>query len=97
MVPWRNSRKPRQRSALAPAAFVDPCLPSRADKAPSADGWIHEIKHDGFRLRIHVRSARARYGSPANSLPSSILRLTAPRFGAAGLGGAASCPPIIMR
>ena len=64
MVPWRNSRKPRQRSALAPAAFVDPCLPSRADKAPSADGWIHEIKHDGFRLRIHVRSARARYGSP---------------------------------
>ena len=60
MVPWRNSRKPRQRSALAPAAFIDPCLPSRAVKAPSADGWIHEIKHDGFRLQIHVRSARVR-------------------------------------
>jgi len=60
MVPWRNSRKPRQSSALAPAAFIDPCLPSRAVKAPSADGWIHEIKHDGFRLQIHVRSARVR-------------------------------------
>ena len=46
MVLWRNSRKPRQRSALAPAAFIDPCLPSRAVKAPSAQGWIHEIKHD---------------------------------------------------
>ena len=29
-------------------------------KAPSADGWIHEIKHDGFRLQIHVRGARVR-------------------------------------
>ena len=29
-------------------------------KAPSADGWIHEIKHDGFRLQIHVRGSRAR-------------------------------------
>ena len=39
MVPWRNSRKPRQRSALVPAAFIDSCLPTRAVKAPSADGW----------------------------------------------------------
>ena len=31
--------KAGQRSALAPAAFIDPCLPSRAVKAPSAEGW----------------------------------------------------------
>ena len=37
-----------------------PCLPSRAVKAPSADGWIHEIKHDGFRLQIHVRGQRVK-------------------------------------
>ena len=54
MVPWRSST-PRKRSGLAPAAFVDPCLPSRAEKAPVADGWVHEIKHDGFRLQIHAR------------------------------------------
>ena len=69
MVPWRNSRKPRQRSALAPAAFIDPCLPSRAVKAPSADGWIHEIKHDGFRLQFHVRGERVR----SHRAPSATL------------------------
>ena len=59
MVPWRNSI-PRKRSALAPAAFIDPCLPSRAERAPVAEGWVHEIKHDGFRLQIHVYDSRVR-------------------------------------
>ena len=30
--------------------FVEPCLPSPAERPPSGPGWIHEIKHDGFRL-----------------------------------------------
>jgi len=55
MIPWRNSVP---RKALAPAAFIDPCLPSRAERAPAADGWVHEIKHDGFRLQIHARGSR---------------------------------------
>ena len=59
MVPWRSST-PRKRSHLAPASFIDPCLPTRADKAPVADGWVHEIKHDGFRLQIHARKERVR-------------------------------------
>jgi len=33
-----------------PAGFVEPCLPSPADKPPSGANWIHEIKHDGYRL-----------------------------------------------
>ena len=57
MVPWRNS-VPRKRAALAPAAFIDPCLPTRAEHAPVADGWVHEIKHDGIRLQIHARGKR---------------------------------------
>jgi ATP-dependent DNA ligase len=32
------------------AAFIEPCLPSPADKPPSGPNWIHEIKHDGYRL-----------------------------------------------
>jgi ATP-dependent DNA ligase len=32
------------------AAFIEPCLPFPADKPPSGSNWIHEIKHDGFRL-----------------------------------------------
>ena len=31
-------------------SFIEPCLPSPADKPPSGSNWIHEIKHDGFRL-----------------------------------------------
>jgi hypothetical protein len=30
--------------------FIEPCLPSRADRPPTGSNWIHEIKHDGFRL-----------------------------------------------
>ena len=35
---------------LRAATFIDPCLPSPADKPPSGSNWIHEIKHDGYRL-----------------------------------------------
>jgi bifunctional non-homologous end joining protein LigD len=30
--------------------FIEPCLPSTADRPPSGSGWLHEIKHDGYRL-----------------------------------------------
>jgi ATP-dependent DNA ligase len=32
------------------AAFVEPCLPSPAKRPPAGSNWIHEIKHDGFRI-----------------------------------------------
>jgi bifunctional non-homologous end joining protein LigD len=35
---------------LRPSGFIDPCLPSPAERPPSGPGWIHEIKHDGYRL-----------------------------------------------
>ena len=56
---WR-SRSPRVRSPLAPASFIDPCLPTKAVKPPSGDAWAHEIKHDGYRLQIHVGPSRVR-------------------------------------
>jgi ATP-dependent DNA ligase len=30
--------------------FIEPCLPSPADRPPSGSNWIHEIKHDSYRL-----------------------------------------------
>jgi bifunctional non-homologous end joining protein LigD len=30
--------------------FIEPCLPSPADKPPTGPDWVHEIKHDGFRM-----------------------------------------------
>ena len=30
--------------------FIEPCLPSPADRPLSGSNWIHEIKNDGYRL-----------------------------------------------
>ena len=30
--------------------IIEPCLPSAAERPPSGPGWLHEIKHDGFRI-----------------------------------------------
>jgi bifunctional non-homologous end joining protein LigD len=35
---------------LSRSSFIAPCLPSSADRPPSGPEWVHEIKHDGFRL-----------------------------------------------
>jgi ATP-dependent DNA ligase len=32
--------------------FIPPCIPTRAYKVPSGPGWVHEIKHDGYRLQV---------------------------------------------
>ena len=32
------------------SSFIEPCLPSSADSPPSGPDWVHEIKHDGYRL-----------------------------------------------
>jgi len=35
-----------------PAGFIAPCLPTKTDKLPSSSHWLHEIKHDGFRIHL---------------------------------------------
>jgi bifunctional non-homologous end joining protein LigD len=30
--------------------FIKPCLPLPAKRPPTGPNWIHEIKHDGFRI-----------------------------------------------
>src|SRR6516165_7204612 len=35
-----------------PEGFVEPCIPIRATRPPSGPDWIHEIKHDGYRLIV---------------------------------------------
>jgi bifunctional non-homologous end joining protein LigD len=32
------------------SGFIQPCLPSTAERPPSGPDWVHEIKHDGYRL-----------------------------------------------
>ena len=35
-----------------PAGFVVPAQPIKASKPPSGADWVHEIKHDGYRLIV---------------------------------------------
>jgi hypothetical protein len=36
--------------------FVEPCIPTLAAKPPSGPDWVHEIKHDGYRLIVRGAS-----------------------------------------
>jgi hypothetical protein len=45
----------RKRLYADRTSFIEPCLPSPADKPPSGSNWIH-IKHDGHRLNLKVFS-----------------------------------------
>src|SRR6516165_5854960 len=50
-----------------PRGFVPPCLPTKATQPPSGDTWLHEIKHDGFRVIARKDGERVRlYSRPGN-------------------------------
>jgi ATP-dependent DNA ligase len=49
----------RQR-ARRPAGFPEPSLPSPISRPPAGPDWIHEIKHDGFRLMARRDGPRLR-------------------------------------
>src|SRR3954454_9445696 len=42
------------------SGFVEPCRPSKVTCPPSAPEWVHEIKHDGFRLMVRREGSRVR-------------------------------------
>ena len=39
---------------------LEPCLPRPAKEPPAGAGWIHEIKHDGFRILARRDKDRVR-------------------------------------
>ena len=38
------------RDEMALPAVIEPCLPSPGEQPPTGPDWVHEIKHDGYRL-----------------------------------------------
>ena len=44
--------------SCVPPARPQPCQPVPADQPPAGPDWIHEIKHDGYRLMACLDSAR---------------------------------------
>jgi bifunctional non-homologous end joining protein LigD len=52
-----------------PTGFIAPCLPTKASQPPSGELWLHEIKHDGFRVIARKDGAKVRlYSRPGNDL-----------------------------
>ena len=49
--------------------FVPPCLPTKSATPPSGPLWLHEIKHDGFRVIACKDGPQVRlYSRPGNDL-----------------------------
>jgi bifunctional non-homologous end joining protein LigD len=55
-VTWR-APAPRWRRN-PPPGFVRPCEPALTDRPPAGLGWLHEVKHDGFRVLARNQGER---------------------------------------
>jgi bifunctional non-homologous end joining protein LigD len=45
---------------VASYGFIRPALPSTAHRLPAGPGWVHEVKHDGYRLMVRRDAAGVR-------------------------------------
>jgi bifunctional non-homologous end joining protein LigD len=60
--------RPSARHTLA-VGFVWPCLPTSAPHVPSGRDWLHEVKHDGFRVIARKIGKRVKlYSRSGNDL-----------------------------
>jgi len=45
---------------VMPKNAFSPCIPTRGTDVPAGPDWIHEIKHDGYRLIVQREEKRVR-------------------------------------
>ncbi len=79
-----------------PAGLIAPRLPTKTDKLPSGGLWLHEIKHDGFRVIARKDGDRIRlYSRPGNDFtrrfPLIVEALTRLRSRSCIIDGEAVC------
>src|SRR5262245_56008908 len=43
---------------MASLHFIPPCIPVTAKSVPTGDGWLHEVKFDGYRVQAHKVGSR---------------------------------------
>ena len=71
----------RERTLTHPADFIEPCLPRPANSPPIGPKWIHEIKHDGFRIMAQraaglVRLLTRKGTNFSNRFPQIVAAVT---------------------
>ncbi len=80
---WRTS-KPAYRKHQ-PEGFLVPSQPTLSDQPPIGPGWIHEIKHDGYRLiAIRQNGVVRLWSRRATNFTDTFTRI---REAVAGLSG----------
>jgi bifunctional non-homologous end joining protein LigD len=80
MVQWGSRSLARDR--LSPEGFIEPCQPVLSAIVPSGSDWIHELKHNGWRILARKDSDRVRLWSRngrnwTDSFPGIVAALTA--------------------
>ena len=51
---------PRRERPQFRLGFVEPCIPTPSKKVPTGELWVHELKHDGYRLLAKRTGNRVR-------------------------------------
>ena len=49
---------PLHPEAVPEFCFIVPCSPISAKAVPAGDGWVHEVKFDGYRVQVHKVGSR---------------------------------------
>jgi hypothetical protein len=67
---WRlRNTEGAKTSPVLPGEDKTPCLPTKAPQPPTGGAWLHEIKHDGFRVVARKDGERVRlYSRPGNDV-----------------------------
>jgi ATP-dependent DNA ligase len=78
----------RPRSRRSVPGFIEPCRPSPSPRRPEGPEWLHEIKHDGFRIMARRDGAGIRlitrggydWSSRFSAVVEAVNRLRARSF-----------------
>jgi bifunctional non-homologous end joining protein LigD len=89
---WRTPPTNRQR----PVGYVEPCIPTLASRPPPGPQWVHEIKHDGYRLIARKQDRRVRLFTRhgydwTDRYPLIVAAMTAIRATSVTIDGEAVC------
>ena len=52
--------RPSPAAQRRPPGYIEPCIPTLASRPPRGPQWVHEIKHDGYRLIARKQGDRVR-------------------------------------
>jgi bifunctional non-homologous end joining protein LigD len=65
---------PQAKQAIFPG-FIPPSLATLAPRPPRSEGWLHEIKYDGYRFQCHIQRSVRFYTRRGNDWTDRLTHL----------------------